>query len=94
MISRAVLDRWTAAQPAWPRAIGAVGMANMFGGKLEAEALMLRMPDATLGTLRIDHAAAVSRPIGTFEKFMSSLMTARLSARSAATDPQAVTRRD
>ena len=28
MISRAVLDRWTAAQPAWPRAIGAVGMAQ------------------------------------------------------------------
>jgi predicted aspartyl protease len=75
MISRAALDRWAAAEAAWPRAIGAVGMANMFGGKLEAEALMLRMPQVMLGTLRIDHAAAVSRPIGTFEKFMSSLMT-------------------
>ena len=76
MISRAVLDRWAVAQPAWPNAIGAVGMANMFGGKIEAEALMLRMPEATLGTLRIDHAAAVSRPIGTFEKYMSAMMTA------------------
>ena len=75
MISRAALDRWAAAQPSWPKATGAIGMANMFGGKMEAEALMLRIPEATLGTLRIEHAAAVSRPIGTFEKYMSSLMT-------------------
>jgi predicted aspartyl protease len=75
MISRAVLDRWAAAQPTWPKAIGAIGMANMFGGKVEAEALMLRIPEAMLGSLRIEHTAAVSRPIGTFEKFMSSLMT-------------------
>lgn len=75
MISRAVLDRWVAAQPSWPKAIGATGMANMFGGKLENEAVMLRMPLAMLGTQRIEQAAAVSRPVGTFEKFMSSMMT-------------------
>ena len=75
MVSQAVVDRWAAAQPSWPRVTGAVGMANMFGGKLEASATMLRLAEATWGGHRIEQAAIVSRPIGTFEKFMSNMMT-------------------
>jgi predicted aspartyl protease len=75
MISQVVLDRWAKAQPSWPRATGAVGMANMFGGKIEATATMLRLGAARLGSHQFEEVAAVSRPLGTFEKFMSNLMS-------------------
>jgi predicted aspartyl protease len=75
MISQAVIDRWAQEQPSWPRVTGAVGMANMFGGKMEASATMLRVAQAKLGSAVIEQAAAVSRPMGTFEKFMSNLMS-------------------
>ncbi len=76
MISRAVLERWAAENPAWPRASGAVGFANMMGGPMEAGALMLRIPDVAIGSVAVKDAAAVSRPEGTFEKWMSGMMTA------------------
>jgi predicted aspartyl protease len=75
MISQAVLDRWAKAQPSWPRTTGAIGMANMFGGKMEATATMLRLADASWGSARVEQAAAVSRPVGTFESYMSGMMT-------------------
>jgi hypothetical protein len=76
MISRTVLDRWSKANPAWPAATGAVGFANMFGGKLENEALMLRIAEMRLGSISLKDVAAVSRPEGTFEKSMRRVMTA------------------
>ncbi len=76
MISRAVLDRWAKENPAWPTAVGATGFANMFGGPRENEALMLRIPELTHDSLVVKDAAAVSRPEGTFEKWMSGMMTA------------------
>ena len=76
MISRTVLDRWANENPAWPRAVGAIGFANMFGGGMENGALMLRIPELKIGPLVVKEAAAVSRPEGTFEKWMSGMMTA------------------
>jgi len=76
MISRTALDGWAKANPGWPSAIGAVGFANMFGGKNENEALMLRIAEIGLGPVSLKDVAAVSRPEGTFEKYMSPMMAA------------------
>ena len=50
-------------------------MANMMGGKMEATATMLRLAEATWGGARVEQVAAVSRPVGTFENYMSGMMT-------------------
>jgi hypothetical protein len=76
MISRTVLDIWAKENPAGPSAVGAVGFANMGGGKMETEALMLRIPQLKLGAIAMKGVAAVSRPEGTYEKYMSGMMTA------------------
>lgn len=76
MISRAALDEWTKSNPAWPSAIGAVGFANMSGGKMETEGLMLRLPEMKIAGVAVAQPGAVSRTVGIFEKSMSSLMPA------------------
>ncbi|HEY6392490.1 MAG TPA: aspartyl protease family protein [Bryobacteraceae bacterium] len=76
MISRTVLEEWTKQNPAWHAATGAVGFANMSGNKNESDALMLRCPEWKAGPFVIKDPAAVSRPAGTFEKWMSGMMTA------------------
>lgn len=77
MISQAMLEEWSgAASTPWPRHVGAVGSANMGIGKTEGEALMMRIPEMRLGDFTIDGAGAVSRPVGTYEKSMSNMMTA------------------
>jgi hypothetical protein len=76
MISRAVLEEWSKANAGWPSAVGATGFANMFGGPIEKGALMLRIAQASLGSIPVKDLAAVSRPEGTFEKSMSRMMSA------------------
>jgi hypothetical protein len=76
MISRTLMDEWARQNPAWPAATGAVGFANMSGNKNESDALMLRCPEWKVGSFVIKDPAAVSRPAGTFEKWMSDMMTA------------------
>jgi len=76
MISRTALDQWAKENPDSPSAIGAVGFANMSGGKMERQALMLRIPQLQLGAISLKGVAAVSRPDATFETYMSSMMTA------------------
>ncbi|MDP9122763.1 MAG: hypothetical protein M3O15_15565, partial [Acidobacteriota bacterium] len=76
MVSRELLGSLLARHPEWPRLTGAVGEANMFGGKMEAEALLLRLRGLSWGSFELQGTVAVSRPPGTFEKGMSPLMTA------------------
>jgi Aspartyl protease len=77
MISKATLEEWSSvASTPWPRHVGAVGSANMGGGKMEAETLMTRIPEMRLGNFVIGGAGSVSRPVGTYEKSMSNAMTA------------------
>jgi hypothetical protein len=76
MISRTVLDGWARANPAWPTSTGAVGFANMSGGKIEAEALMLRLAEIGIGPISLKGVGAVSRSEGTYERNMSRFMTA------------------
>jgi hypothetical protein len=72
MISRVALEEWSAA--GWPRHTGASGFANMVGGRMENEALMTRVPEMRTGELVLSGVGAVSRPEGTFEKYMSQMM--------------------
>jgi predicted aspartyl protease len=77
MISRTAIEEWsTAAGTPWPRHVGAVGAANMMGGKMESEALMVRIPEMRLGDFVIRGPGAVTRPAGTFERRMSGMMVA------------------
>lgn len=76
MVSQTLMDKWHAADPDWPHCIGAVGAANMLGGASDAKAEMLRLPEMQWGTFDVPRVGVVSRPSGTFEKWMSSMMTA------------------
>lgn len=76
MVSQTLMDKWHAAHPDWPRCIGAVGAANMVGGTSDAKAEMLRVPEMRWGTFNLPRVGVVSRPPGTFEKWMSGMMSA------------------
>jgi hypothetical protein len=75
MVSQAVLDDWAVAHPEWPRATGAVGAANM-GLLTEDGLVMTRVPEMQLGDVPLKAAGMVARPKGTFENWMSPMMTA------------------
>lgn len=75
MISREQLDAWLKAKPESPNVVGAVGAGNMGLGKTEADALMLGLASIDLGPFKLNGVAAVSRPKGTFEQYMSKMMT-------------------
>ena len=76
MVSQEMLDKWGADHPDWPRVKGAVGAANMGLGAMEAEGKMMRVPRFEISTFQVTGAAVVSRPKGTFERYMSQMMTA------------------
>lgn len=73
MISLDLLERWGVQHPDWPRALGAVGVANM-GGFVDDDAFMLRIPELKLGPYLLEGVCAVSRPKGTFEQQMAQWM--------------------
>jgi hypothetical protein len=76
MMSKVTMQGWLKQHPDWSSATGAFGFANMMGGKMESEALMLRISEMKIGPVTIADAAAVSRNEGTYEKSMSNQMTA------------------
>lgn len=76
MVSLTELDRWRTADDGLATMTGAVGEANMIGGPMESDALLMRLPTLKWGPYTLSGVAAVSRPSGTFEKWMSDLMTA------------------
>ncbi|MFD1731489.1 aspartyl protease family protein [Deinococcus malanensis] len=76
MISEAVWQRWHAAHSHWPTTRGAYGYAQMTGSADEGELGMIRVPEATLGDIRLSNPGFVTRPEGVFERYMSSMMTA------------------
>ena len=75
MISRALIETWRKDHPEWPSVVGAAGAANMGLGKAEAEGLMLSLPTVGIGPFQLKGISAVSRPDGTFERYMSGMMT-------------------
>lgn len=76
MISQDLLEQWAAKNPTWQKTTGAYGTANMGLGQMETKALMLRIPELRLANFPLQSIAAVSRPKGTFETYMSKMMTA------------------
>ncbi|MGO9096557.1 MAG: aspartyl protease family protein [Bryobacteraceae bacterium] len=75
MISSAAVGWSVVEAKPWPRRLGAVGPANM-GLPGDSKGLMLRMPEVRLGDFVLRDVGAVTRPEGTFEKWMSNMMVA------------------
>lgn len=76
MISEDLLAKWSEGHKDWKRATGAVGAANMGLGQMEAKGLQLRVAEAKLATFPVGGFAAIARPKGTFETYMSRMMSA------------------
>lgn len=76
MLSRAVIDRLRAAHPRWRSVPGAYGDANMLGTALETNAESLLVPRMLVAGTELRDVMVVSRPEGTFEKWMSQLTDA------------------
>jgi predicted aspartyl protease len=71
MLSRAVMEKLNLQQ-----AVGAVGAANMGAGARGEENLTLARINAKLGDVDLENIGVVARPEGTFENYMSEMMTA------------------
>lgn len=76
MLSQAAIDRLKATHSQWRSVEGAYDSANMIGGALEAHAEMLRVGEMSIGGIALQDVVAVSRPIGTFERWMSQMTAA------------------
>jgi len=76
MVSITELERWRETDAGLATMTGAVGEANMVGGPMESDAMLMRAPTMTWGPHTLSGVVAVSRPGGTFEKWMSGMMTA------------------
>lgn len=73
MISSANLRAWGEHHPEWKQVSGAYGPANMlFPGDSHIE--MLRIGAMQWGPFVIHDAGAVSRPVGTYEKWMAQML--------------------
>lgn len=70
MVSQELLNKWGAEHSDWPRAKGAFGAANMGLGSMEANGLLMRVPQFDISTFQLRGAAVVSRPKGTFENYI------------------------
>lgn len=75
-MSRTLMDRLAEQHPAWRRSLGAVGSANMVGKRFDVDNELLLMPGVTWGPFHLDHVAAVTRPAGVYEKYVSADMSA------------------
>lgn len=73
MVSELLLKSWGDAHPDWPRHPGAVGDAATLGG-VTLETMLV--PDARWGAHHLQQFGVVSQREGTFERTMSSMMTA------------------
>jgi hypothetical protein len=73
MVSEVLLKSWGSAHPTWERHDGAYGDATLLGGRtLET----MFVPAATWAGRALTNVGVTSQREGTFEKWMSSMMTA------------------
>lgn len=70
MVSSANLHDWMKQKPDWQHVTGAYGPANMLAPS-DRSAEMLSIGEMQWGPFLITGAGAVSRPVGTYEKWMS-----------------------
>lgn len=72
MVSEVLLNSWGSRHPAWPRHPGAYGDAATLGGQtLET----MFVPGARWGSVSLGEFGVTSQSKGTFEKYMSAMMT-------------------
>lgn len=76
MLSQALITDLCTKHPDWRTVHGAYDDANMLGGTFEANAQELLLPEIQIADVTLADVTVVSRPEGTFEKWMSSLTTA------------------
>lgn len=76
MVSEAVFDTWRTSHRDWPIVEAALGTANMGSAGADGHRRMMRIPEMRIGELTIVNVSVVTRPPGTFETYMSSMMTA------------------
>jgi hypothetical protein len=74
MLSQSVIERLHAKHPEWTFMQGAYGPANMIG-KGDLASHMLRIPSARWGPFEVSPLNVVSRAAGTFEKYMTPMMS-------------------
>lgn len=75
MLSQAVIDHLRARNPRWRWVKGAYGPANMMGWQMEAGSTMLAVENVRLGAFAPQVMNVVSRPAGTYERWMSAMMS-------------------
>lgn len=73
MMSGQFLDSLARTHPDWTSVQGAYGPANMLLGKGEAKLHMLRIGAMQWGPFKLSGVGAVSRRVGTYEKWMSEI---------------------
>lgn len=73
MVSEVLLKAWGSKHPDWPRLPGAGGEAQTLGGQTLETMLV---PGARWGAQALSELGVVSQREGTFERYMSSMMTA------------------
>jgi len=56
-VSRLLTAAWEKRHPGWPRAVGAVGSANFFGFPFETEGVLMRLPEVSVGSVRVRDVA-------------------------------------
>lgn len=76
MLSQVVIDRLKAAHPRWKSLQGAFSDANMLGTPLETAAESLLVPQVDVAGASLRDVMVVSRPEGTFERWMSQMTDA------------------
>lgn len=75
MVSDALIDRWLARHPEWPRTFGASRDASMGRSETDLQRI-IRVPEMRWGSLLLSDVGVVARPTGTFESYMTKMMTA------------------
>lgn len=73
MVSHSTLKDWGDTHPDWPRFAGPVDEAKTLGGSVPEETLVV--PEIRWGPIPLLDVGMVERPEGTFERWMTSMMT-------------------
>lgn len=67
LFSEELVQKWTTEHPEWPRVLGAVGAANMFGSPYEAKSILLWLPEMEANSVKIKNVAGASMPKDLFD---------------------------
>lgn len=75
MVSDSLIGRWLERHPTWPSTFGATRHAAMGRASIDMQRL-IRVPEVRWGSSLLSGVGMVARPEGTFEGYMTKMMTA------------------